>query len=510
MKTRLTFFATSAVLLAIVLIPADGAKALEIIKGPYLQKVTENSIVIMWETDDASNSRVDYGLDDPPDDYYEENSENEEIHEIELTTGLAADTMYYYKVTSGTETSEIYTFYTAPDTERSFRFVAYGDNRSDPSYYFWPDYHEYHDAVIQGIIDTPGGAPEFVIHTGDLVRSGRNYEEWAPQFFGPAYDLMVNTPLLPVLGNHEYSGSGQLWHLDFFSVGNNDQWFAFTYGGVRFIGLNTCVDYSPGSDQYKWLVGYYEGEEWIPGEFQSTEYQNATWHIVFFHHPAYSSGSHGGTQDVQDYLVEEFEKNGVDIVFNGHDHIYEVSLKDGVYYVVTGGGGAPLRPVNQTSNPYKVYNKSPSIFHHCVIDVTDTSLTLSARDNNGDEFHSIELGCLRNIEDQEYADWEDWGRPDCWCYQRQCRGDTDGQLEFGRPVGLLDLNLLKAAFGKDDQQLAQIPNGICADVDHEPAFGKRVALSDLNILKDYFGLADVPACDAEPINTGPYNFWTSP
>ena len=38
-------------------------------------------------------------------------------------------------------------------------------------------------------------------------------------------------------------------------------------------------------------------------------------------------------------LVPLFEQYGVDVVFNGHDHHYERSYKDGVYYIVTGGGG---------------------------------------------------------------------------------------------------------------------------------------------------------------------------
>ena len=112
--------------------------------------------------------------------------------------------------------------------------------------------------------------------------------------------------------------------------------------------------------------------------------------------------------------------------------------------------------------------------------------------------------CLKNTLGTEYTDWVAWGRPSCWCYQRQCRGDING-LKNMQWVQLLDLNLLKAAFGKTDAQLATITNGICADINHTKNM-QRVQLLDLNILKQYFGKSDslVPVCDVAKVN-----FWTN-
>jgi hypothetical protein len=112
----------------------------------------------------------------------------------------------------------------------------------------------------------------------------------------------------------------------------------------------------------------------------------------------------------------------------------------------------------------------------------------------------------------EKADWVAWGRPDCWCYQYQCRGDANGKKNFGLRVQLLDFQALVSAFGKTDTQLAAIPNGICADFNHKKNFGQRVQLLDFQELAKYFGKADalVPSCDAAPLTTGPYNFWKVP
>jgi predicted phosphodiesterase len=372
MKTRSAFFVALAIFLAIAVTPANAAKPLKIVKGPYLQQLTPDSIVIMWETNTAADSQVDCddGVSGPLSFYVDESVK---IHEIQLT-GLAADTAYYYTVTSGTKTSPTSTFATAPDGPRSFRFVAYGDTRTNANA---------HAAVIQGIINTPGGAPEIVIHTGDLVENGDDSGQWGRQFFGPAHDLMINTPMLPIIGNHE--GSGNLFR-DLFSLGDNDDWFAFTYGSVRFIGLNTHNrSYSPGSVQYNWLAGYDDGGQWVPGELESDEYNNATWHIVYFHHPPYTATeNHSDDMDVQQDLVPLFEQYGVDMVFNGHSHAYERYFNNGIYYIVAGGGGAPLRNVvNDTVEPIREFGESA--YHHCVIDVDvdNSQLIFEARYNDG-------------------------------------------------------------------------------------------------------------------------------
>jgi predicted phosphodiesterase len=332
-----------------------------IIKGPYLQQVTSDSIVVMWETDVAADSRVDF------DGTFVEDATPVAIHEVQLT-GLAADTTYGYTVTSGATISPASTFATTPAPDRSFRFVAYGDTRSQPVE---------HSAVVQAIINS---APEIVVHTGDLVTDGTSYSLWQTEFFDPAYGLMINTPLLPVLGNHENNAS---WFYNLFSLPNNEQWYAFTYGNVRFIGLNTCTAYTTGSSQYNWLVS----------EQQSTEYSNATWHVVYFHHPPYTAtSSHGDDANVKQYLVPLFEQNGVDIVFNGHSHAYERYFNNGIYYIVTGGGGAPLASlVPDTQEPIR--QAGESVYHHCTIDVDvpGQSLTMSARYNSGTAFDTIML-----------------------------------------------------------------------------------------------------------------------
>jgi len=112
----------------------------------------------------------------------------------------------------------------------------------------------------------------------------------------------------------------------------------------------------------------------------------------------------------------------------------------------------------------------------------------------------------------EKAAWILWGKPNCWCYCRQCRGDADGKKSGTSWVAITDLNLLSQAFGKNDATLKTVTNGICADFDHKKTGATRVAIPDLNILSAYFGkpVASVPKCDSIPVITGPFNFWCDP
>ena len=103
-----------------------------------------------------------------------------------------------------------------------------------------------------------------------------------------------------------------------------------------------------------------------------------------------------------------------------------------------------------------------------------------------------------------YADWVAWGRPSCWCYQRNCRGDINGVKNITW-VSVADLTALTSAYGKSDTALALITNGICADINHTKNI-TRVSVADLTVLTSYYGKSDAltPICVVENVN-----FWTN-
>ena len=352
----------------LALVATDGGGDPTLVKGPYLQFHSDTTMVVMWESDTPTPSLVEYALPpDPPIQISPVPNDPVLIHEV-VIPDLVPATRYDYRVSTdgnGFDWTDTYTLTTAPSEGEPFTMAVYGDSRTD---------FISHGLVVESIIQS---APEWVMNLGDLVGLGQEYESWATEFFEPAHDLMVDTPMLPVIGNHEYDGVGQLWFFDLFSLPGNEEWFAFTHGCARFVALNTCTDdgadFSPGSPQYQWLVD----------ELESAEFVDAAWRIVSFHHPAYTSGSHAldpETLDIQTHLVPLFEAHGVELVLTAHDHFYEHSVKEGVHYIVSGGGGGPLRSINVYSNPYQVV--AESVFHHCVLDFTPTTLQITALRND--------------------------------------------------------------------------------------------------------------------------------
>ena len=120
----------------------------------------------------------------------------------------------------------------------------------------------------------------------------------------------------------------------------------------------------------------------------------------------------------------------------------------------------------------------------------------------------ITTDCLKSS-DPGYTAWADYGKPDCWCYRYQCKGDVDGTHEWGIWISSDDLDILKTAFNVyGDTALKLIPNGICADIDHLDEWGIRVSSDDLDILKIYFNQywGDTPAPSYDCPTTH-INFW---
>ena len=316
--------------------------AITLTRGPYLQSVTTDSVVVAWETDTPASSRADYG---PTAAYGLVVSSTTPItHHALILTNLNPHAFYHYQVSSdgqvlgGDDSFRA----AASSTQTAFSFVAFGDTRTDAAA---------HRTVVDRIVAL---SPEFVLHTGDFVANGSIAAQW-DTFFSVEQDLLRQAPLFGALGNHEVNSTN---YFDAFHLPGNERWYSFDYGNAHFIALQIdgYADYAPGSAQYAWLED----------DLASTD---RLWKIVFFHIPPHSSGSHGGDSAVRDALGPLFAQYGVDLVFNGHDHDYERSIVGDVVYIVTGGGGAPLRGQGN-SHPYTVYFTST---YHCV------SLTISGR-----------------------------------------------------------------------------------------------------------------------------------
>jgi len=117
-----------------------------------------------------------------------------------------------------------------------------------------------------------------------------------------------------------------------------------------------------------------------------------------------------------------------------------------------------------------------------------------------------------------YNDWVQFGKPTCWCYARQCRGDINGTGAGTSPskkwVTSTDLTAFKLAYNIANSALPA--GGICADLNHTGTPStysltqKRVTSTDLTTFKLYYNKAENDATN--PVTVCPsadYNFWTN-
>jgi hypothetical protein len=175
---------------------------------------------------------------------------------------------------------------------------------------------------------------EFAIMLGDNLYGTENPGAYVNKFEKPYKPLLdAGVKFYAALGNHDEPS--QRFYKPFNMDGK--RYYNFRKGDVEFFVLDSTY-MTP--DQVKWLAG-------------ALEKSDAKWKIPYFHHPIYSSGAkHGSELDLQTLVEPLFIKDGVDVVFSGHEHFYErLKPQKGIYYF-TQGGGAKLRAGNiKTKSP---------------------------------------------------------------------------------------------------------------------------------------------------------------
>jgi hypothetical protein len=217
---------------------------------------------------------------------------------------------------------------------------------------------------------------EFVIMLGDNMYGSQNPKDFVRKFEEPYKELLGReVKFYAALGNHDNQENRfyKPWNM------NGERYYSYKKDRVRFFVLDT--DYL---DQKQ--------RAWIERELQNS---TDDWKIAYFHHPLYSSArAHGSQVDLQLILEPLFVKYGVNVVFQGHDHVYErIKPQKGVYYFVEGASGK-LRPGDLRKSPLtEVGNDREQSF--MIVEVDDDDLYFQAVSRSG---RTIDSGVLRQQE----------------------------------------------------------------------------------------------------------------
>ena len=197
---------------------------------------------------------------------------------------------------------------------KSVRFAVIGDNGTGDS-------PEYEIAALMEAYRKVVGF-DFVTMMGDNIYGGHKPKDFDRKFEEPYKPLLdAGVKFYACLGNHDNSNE-TLYKP--FNMGGQ-RYYSFKKGDVQFFVLDS--NYMD-STQLDWL------------QHQLSE-SNAKWKIPYFHHPLYSDGRfHGPDLDLRKLLMPIFEKNGVNVVLSGHEHVYErIKPEEGIYFFVLGNSG---------------------------------------------------------------------------------------------------------------------------------------------------------------------------
>ena len=323
-----TSLAGGALALTLLAAPRDASAAAPFLRGPFIQSLGTSGVTVKVEL--SAPSAVTVEVTGPDNVAKKIPVEDARKFQAIRVDGLTPSTSYSYRVLAGEAASEAGRFTTAPADAKPFKFVLYGDSRSDPPA---------HAAVVRAILATPS---DFLVHTGDMVAEGDDEDDWK-SFFEIESTLLRDRCMFASIGNHELAGEkgvGAAAFLRYFATsddGGKDRpllYGSVRWGNTRFFLLNAMDDWS--------------GEEkaWLKEELDRAANEQGLAHrFAVLHHGPHSAGPHGGNSRLHNNGVMPILQAGkVDLILAGHDHTYERGAGEGIKYVVSGGAGAPLYP----------------------------------------------------------------------------------------------------------------------------------------------------------------------
>jgi hypothetical protein len=186
------------------------------------------------------------------------------------------------------------------------------------------------------LLDRIGGT---VFTTGDNVYHGPTMAHYV-DCYGPSWGRHLSRTR-PSPGNHDYDYPGPSTYYSYFGSAAGPEglgFYSYDVAGWHVVSLNSQSSMRAGSAQYQWLE-------------QDLSSNTATCTVAYFHYPLFSSSLNGPTAAVRD-LWRLLHDRGVDVVLNGHDHVYErfapqdpdgrADPARGIRQFVVGTGGASL------------------------------------------------------------------------------------------------------------------------------------------------------------------------
>ena len=331
-------------ILCFALCAVFATRAAEILYGPYVQAITEDSAYIVWVTDKATYGWVELkGEGEKKASTFIESNlglkYNRRVHRVPVT-GLKAGTLYEFEVFSQQEDKNgnlskpislavnsqgnKFAFRTNDRNKESISFMVTADTHYNPT-----RFEELY--TLDRIKDK-----DFVMFDGDMVTTFSNEKSHFDKLFSKIQNTFehYNTQFYFVRGNHDARGNHAVHFLDYYPTWTDMPYFAFRHGPVFFLAIDGGED-KPDSDiEYYGTAAfdlYREAQgKWLESVFESEEFKTATYRVIISHIPLNENSWHGG-RHAWKHLSQRCEDKGFNIMLSGHLHKYRI-YKEGVHH----------------------------------------------------------------------------------------------------------------------------------------------------------------------------------
>jgi hypothetical protein len=315
-------FSYCKVLWLVLILISQTGRAQVIIKQPYQQIVTPNSIIIRWDTDSVRVGTVYYGTSMTALTGSASDTVATRKHEVAIK-GLVSKQKYYYSVAGASGGSSDQYFVTAPNpgtvqSTRIWVITDFGqsnttsdDARRTQTVGFWKAFNnnDLHADVVISMGDQSEEDTEAQLQTN---------------YFNELQDVFKCTPLFIIAGNHEDTDGEVSYKADFtlptrgeaggYPSGTED-YYSFNFANIHFVALTVENNVSPSGAEKTWLQNDLANNK-------------SDWLIAYMHRPMHSAGYHPTDGDATALAMKSnwlplLEAAGVDLILAGHNHVYE-------------------------------------------------------------------------------------------------------------------------------------------------------------------------------------------
>lgn len=234
-------------------------------------------------------------------------------HTVEIT-GLEAGQKYCYRIGDADRGwwSDIGVINTA-DNGTAFSFL----HVTDPQGVTEKQYKNNLAMALETAFDNHD--INFLLSTGDMVDNGNDFVEWK-RMFNTASDSLMDTVLMAGTGNHEERGeNANIQNFAYANLPEQDTttgiYYSFDYNTAHIAVLNT-------NDLGEDNALSAEQIEWLKADMGASK---KPWKFIALHKAIYSNGSHFDDDDVvaiRAQLLPLMNELDIDLVFQGHDHVY--------------------------------------------------------------------------------------------------------------------------------------------------------------------------------------------